>query len=130
MATPIYGYDGNFTATGMSGRINSWTFNIAVNPIDITAFGFGSGYRDFVEGCKAATCNATGFATTGTGQAPINSFANGSFEITNITLTAATGCTITGSGLATSVSIDRPVCDTAKISFAINFHGAPVLTWA
>lgn len=130
MATPIYGYDGNFVATGLSGRINAWTFNIAVNAIDVTAFGYGSGYRDFVEGCKAATCTATGFATTGSGQAPITSFDNGSFEISSVVLTAATGCVISGSGLATSITIERPVCDTAKISFNINFHGKPSITWA
>jgi len=127
--TVITGYDGMVTWSGMSGKVNSFSFAVDVNAIDTTGF-TDSGWRNITEGCKQATAVVNGFALAGSGSAaPITSFANGGFSIT-LTLQAATGCTISGSGLVTRFALDRPTCDSAKCTWNISFYGQPTLTWA
>lgn len=109
--------------------MNSFSFAVDVNAIDTTGFS-DSGYRNITEGCKQATAVINGFALTGSGSTqPMTSFANGGFSV-NVLLQAATGCTISGSGLVTRFSLDRPTCDSAKCTWNISFYGAPTISWA
>lgn len=129
--TVITGNGGNFTATGVSGDISAWTFTTNYNEQQIRSFR-NSGWINRTYGCADATATIAFNVYNGSGNFPVTSFNSGpvACEITNIVLTSDTGCTISGSGMIQTFTLDRQSCVVHTGTMSIGFHGQPIQSWS
>jgi len=113
--------------SGFNAFLTNWSFNENIDAIDITGFD-DSGWKNFVEGCHSATGSAGGFVLYDEATSKPMTLTAGSYTGA-LVLQAETACTISGTALITSISMDRQNCAAMPITFNFQFQGVPTITW-
>jgi hypothetical protein len=127
-STVAIGTDGNVTLpSGHAAKLMSWAADFSQAAIETTNYA-DSGWRTFRGGLKGASGAAVGFpffdVASSTPGFQVIASGGGS-----LTLTAATGCTYTGTAIITNIRHDTDLQGNARITFEFQFTGAITETW-
>jgi hypothetical protein len=126
--TIAVGYLGNCALpTGHVAKLDRWSGSFGMALIDITGFD-SSGFREALGGLRSGAGSATGhakFDAASTTPGTIAASRSGGAA----TLTAATGCTITGTMLVSNVSHDVDVNGESRVTFDWAFTSTITVTW-
>lgn len=129
--TRLIGFDGSVTMpTGHGGRIKNWTGRAEVVNTDTSAFGdtFAQNRNGLIRMSGSASGTLyKGVSDSGPG---ITTALLQPSSIGSITLTASTGCTISGSANITGIALSSEHQGDATISFDFVFTGTITQTWA
>jgi hypothetical protein len=127
MAVTI-GTDGSVTLpTGHNAKLHAWAADFAQTPVETTNYG-DSGWRTFRGGLKGGSGAAVAWpfhneVTSTPGFAAISSTGG------SLTLTAATGCTYTGTAIISNIRHDTDIQGNARMTFEFVFTGVITETW-
>ena len=125
----IVGNEGTVSLGTHAITANAWSMSISRVVSDVTAFGDAS--SNFRGGVPTYTGSISGFMSKDAGStAP--SLESGNFQTGDtcaIVLTVATGCTYTGTGVISGVSIGTSKTGEATISFDFSFTGDVTEAW-
>jgi hypothetical protein len=134
-ATPISGVTGSVTLpTGHNARIRAWSATLSQSVNDATGFsqarwatnlggiaslsGSASGYLEF-----DATTTTPGIVDTGAPAMDVTTAAG------SMILVAGTGCSLTFSGIISSISLGQSVDGVGTVAFSFVSSGAITETW-
>lgn len=125
----IVGNEGTVSLATHGITANAWSMSVSRVVSDVTAFGDNS--SNFVGGIPTYTGSISGFMSKdASSTAPALGYANFQSDDTcAIVLTAASGCTYTGTGVISGVSISTSKTGDATISFDFSFTGDVTEAW-
>tara|TARA_R100000458_G_scaffold159_1_gene105 strand:- start:300 stop:695 length:396 start_codon:yes stop_codon:yes gene_type:complete len=125
----IVGNEGTVSISGHGITANAWSMSVSRVVSDVTAFGDNS--SNFVGGIPTYTGSISGFmAKDAASTAPaLEHTSFNSDDESDIVLTAASGCTYTGKGVISGVSISTSKTGDATISFDFSFTGDVSEVW-
>jgi hypothetical protein len=123
----VSGTTGDVTASGFNGDIDGWSATLSAD--EVTWRTFASAWKTAANVAYGATGQFTGTIQFNAANTAPASATNTAWEGVSLTLTATTGCTLTGTANITSVAVNRPATDRMTGTWAFTFTGAPVITW-
>lgn len=125
----IVGNQGTVSLGTHNLSANAWSMTVSRVVSDVTSFGDNS--SSFVGGIPTYSGSIAGFMEfDASSTAPALGYANfQSDDTVAIVLTCATGCTYTGTGVISGVSISTSKTGDATISFDFSFTGDVVEAW-
>tara|TARA_R100000655_G_scaffold25910_1_gene53456 strand:- start:1864 stop:2259 length:396 start_codon:yes stop_codon:yes gene_type:complete len=125
----IVGNEGNVSLGSHGITANAWSMSVSRVVSDVTAFGDNS--SSFVGGIPTYTGSISGYMSKdAAATAPaLEHTSFNSDDTCAIVLTAASGCTYTGTGVISGVSISTTKTGDATISFDFSFTGDVSEAW-
>ena len=125
----IVGNEGSVTFGTHNITANAWSMSISRVVSDVTAYADTA--TNVRGGIPTYTGSVSGFmsydVSTSSPELDYTNFESG--DEVSIVLTAATGCTYTGNGVVSGVSVSSTKTGDATISFDFTFNGAPTEAW-
>ena len=125
----IVGNEGSVTFGTHNITANAWSMSISRVVNDVT--GFGDTSTQVRGGIPTYSGSVSGFMSfdvaSSSPELDATNFDSG--DEVSIVLTAATGCTYTGNGVISGVSVGSSKTGDATISFDFTFNGAPTEAW-
>ena len=129
----VGGTTGDVTASGFNCDIDGWSFDAQIDEAMWRTF--ASKWKKRANVAYAATGEFTGtiqFNDTNTAPMPKSTggtINDAAFEGVSLTLTADTGCTLTGTANIVGVGLRRVATDRMTGTFRFAFTGQPSETW-
>jgi len=122
----ITGNDGNFSLATFNMVANSWSMTVTPNVTDVT--GFGDTYKQAVTGMATFSGSASGFLDSSSSPKIEVSALEGQAGVV-VVLTAASGCTWTGTAIMTNCAVNANKNGDTTVSWDFQFISAVVIAW-